>query len=890
MRTYVSLLFLLLSGWLEGNAQSPLDRHISISFSHQPLEKALYQLMDEADVPLLFNNSVLPQKNVHVRFTEEKVSQILAFLFRNTDIQPEWDGRYIVLVRGKPEGGPPVFTVSGYIESAESGERLAQTTVYSSSADRGVYSNEFGFFSLSLPMGKHQLVVSYLGYRPRQFSLDVRTDTTLEVLLAADLTLKTVTVTASDSSFLRRPLDFSTDELVPAVGEVLPRLGGEMDLMRWVHLLPGIQTGADGIGGIFVRGGDAGHNLVMIDDVPIYNVNHAGGLLSVFNTSTIKSVRLMKGFMPPRYGGRLASVMDVRTRDGNKLNWEGEASIGLLSSNLTLEGPIVKGKSSFLVAGRGSLLNAYLEPGMRQYKKRNGEDGSTEYGFYDLTVKLTHTFSETDKIYFSYYHGKDRFKNYGQRSDLFSLENQEGEVIGFRLKQEYDENLSWGNRAWSFRWNHLMGPRLFLNTTVLYSRMQVDVGYEDQDSLQVLGSSPLFAVNLSAGEFLSSVQDGGVKFDFQWVPNPMHEVRFGGEFRRQVFQPGILRVSEDDLEVPEAPFAIRRTHDVTQSAFYAENRQQFGQKAIVNYGFHIAGFQNGNTAYWSFQPRLALTWLANNHWIFRTSLGKSTQFAHLLSNNSVGLPIDLWVPSTADVTPQRAWQATIGAEWLLSEAWSFSVEGYYKWMDELLSFSEGATFVNDWEKNVTQGEGEAFGVDVMLRKQMGGTQGWLSYSLAWAHRSFERINLGQPYPFTFDRRHDLKLVVIQELGDQWDFGVSWVFGTGLAFSLPLETFEVSFPGVPDGPILGIDYGSKNQFRLPYYHRLDMSVNYQKVDRRGRAHKFQLGVYNAYNRNNPLYYTFNRSLVVQNNAIVERRELVGVRLLPLLPSLSYSLQF
>ena len=890
MRTCIISLLLFFSGGLVLQAQSPLDRNISITFSHQTLEGALYQLMDEADVPLLFNNAILPQKPVHVRFTDDSVGRILTFLFRDSNIIPVWNGRSILLKKEVQAKTLPTYTISGYVESAESGERLGQTTVYSTTSDQGVYTNPFGFFSLTLPAGNHKLVISYLGYRPGQLDIDVTQDTSVGITLEADLTLKPVTITARDSTFLQRSLDLYADKLVPAAGQSLPRLGGEMDIMRWVHLLPGIQTGADGLGGIFVRGGDAGHNLVMIDDVPIYNVNHAGGLLSVFNTSTIQSVRLMKGFIPSRFGGRLASVMDVRTRDGNNQTWGGEASIGILSSNLTIEGPLVKGKTSVLAAARGSLLNTYLEPGMRAYKQNRGEDGSTEFGFYDFTLKLAHIFSDTDKIYLSYYKGQDQFKNYGQRTDLFSLENREGDILGFRLKQGYDETLKWGNRAFSVRWNHVITPRLFLNTTALHTQMRINIGYTDQDTLQLLNNPPIFSTNFSAGRFKSSIQEGGVKFDFQWAPNPYHEVRFGGEYKQQVFQPGVLRLADNNLEVPEMPTAIRNIPDSNLKVIYAENRQQISQALVFNYGLHLAGFRTENTEYWSLQPRLALSWLINKDLLLRTSLGKNTQFFHLLSSNTVGLPTDLWVPSTRAIAPQQAWQFTLGGEWVIGDNWSFHTEAYYKKMDQLLNFTEGATFVNDWEENVTQGEGEAFGIDFMLRKQAGSIQGWLSYSLAWSNRSFDRINFGQPYPFTFDRRHDLKLVLIQDLGERWDVSASWIFGTGLAFSLPLETFEVTFPGIPNGPITGIDYGSKNQFRLPYYHRLDLGVNYRRIDKQGRSHRLQIGVYNAYNRNNPLYYKFNRSLVVQNNSIVEARELVGVRLFPILPSFSYSLQF
>lgn len=891
MRVLLPVLFFWLTAMPIVSGQQALEQPVSISFSHQPLEQALYQLMDEADAPLLFNSRIIPTKDIHVTFSQTPLYRVLDVLFEHTNLNYEWEDGWVLLREAQPEPVNREFVVSGYIEEQQSGERLPQATIFEPNSQRGMYTNEYGFFSLQIPEGSQELQVSYLGYRPEYITLDeLKKDTQILVTLRPDLTLNEVLVTAPDSSILRRMRSFSADELSPGQGAALPRLAGEFDLMRMVHLLPGVQTGADGVGGIFVRGGDAGHNLVLVDGVPIYNVNHAGGLLSVFNTQTVKSVRLMKGAIPARYGGRLSSVLDVRTRDGNKEQWEGQASLGLISSNVTVEGPLVRGKSSVLLSGRGSLLNLYLQPWMQRYKADRGEEGSTSYGFYDVTAKLSHTFSDQDKIYFSFYQGHDSYDNFGTQDQVFSLAGSDGEVYGFRQKNNYRDQMSWGNQAWSFRWNHLINQELFLNTTLTHSRMQVDLDYETQDTLELLETGGSLFVDGQVGAYASSVRDAGALFDFHWLPGHRHQVRFGAHVKRSHLAPGLLRYNEDAADREFDTDLQRRSYVTHETNLYAENTQEVSPKIILNYGLYLAHFRSDQQSYWSLQPRLSANWILHEQWLVRGSVGKNTQFIHLLSNNTLGLPTDLWVPSTRTVAPQQAWQVTLGTDVSLGDGWSASIEGYYKGMDELLSFTEGATFASNWENNVTQGSGTAYGVDVMLRKQKGRTQGWLSYSLAWSNRQFGRINFGEVYPFTYDRRHDLKVVVLQEIGSRWDVSASWVFGTGLAFSLPQESFAVTFPGVPGLPVSGITYGDKNGFRLPYYHRLDVGVNYRFFSNQGLEHRLKAGVYNLYNRRNPLYYRFDNSLVVANNQLQERKEFVGVHLLPILPSISYSLHF
>lgn len=872
-------------------AQNDLKPTYSVSFAHETLESALFQLMDRG-VPLLFRNDLLPEKEIHVRFEEATLEDILTYLLADTGLgSRRVDGWLLIEPLPREIVNPePRYTLSGFITDDQNGERLAHASAYCPQAGVGTYSNEYGFFSLTLSPGRHDVRFSHLGYREQVFTVNLYRDTVVSLSLPPDLTLDEVVVTAGDSSLLRRARIFGAEEISPTEGAALPRLAGEMDLLRMVHLLPGVQTGADGMGGIFVRGGDAGHNLVLIDGVPVYNVHHAGGLLSVFNTSTVKSIRLLKGGFPARYGGRLSSVLDVRTREGNQKQWSGEASVGLLSSNLTLEGPLVTDKTTLLLSGRGSLLNLYLGPFMEQYKLNQGEQGGTEYGFYDVTAKLTHQFSAKDKLYLSYYQGSDDFRNFGETTTDFSLRTLSGGLLPFQRKQTYEESLQWGNRALALRWNHLVSPRLFLNATLTYSQMAADVAYDQQDTLHILGPQPFRSLQIEAGRFKTRVKDLGARLDFHWAPNAQHDIRFGGDLQWGQFNPGLLRFEQNTDDAQPDPTLKPRLYPTQAANVYLENTQQLGDSWWLNYGFHLSRFSTESTNYWSLQPRLSANWLVNERLMLRLAAGKNSQFVHLLTNNALGLPTDLWVPSTDEIPPQHAWQYSLGLDADLGKGWSFGAEAYYKDMQQLLSFSEGAGLVDAWADNVTSGSGTAYGLEVMLRRQAGSFRGWLSYSLAWANRRFDRINFGEVYPFTFDRRHDIKVVLLQELNEKWDFSISWLFGTGLAFSLPLEQISVSFPGVPDLPVVGYSYGGKNQLRMPAYHRLDLGVNYRLVSTNGLQHRFQLGIYNAYNRQNPLYFRLDSRIVVQDNQLREQRRFVGVEMLPILPSFSYSLKF
>jgi hypothetical protein len=510
-----------------------LEDRVSIAFKQQPIADALRQLILQTKIDLLFSNDKIPKRNINLSFQDTPVKAIIHKLLENTGLTYQWINGQIVLIKDLAEisHSRRRYVVSGFIENSNSGERLISATVYSVKNQIGALTNGFGYFSLTLPEGETDLTVSYLGCQPLINHLNLLKDTVVTFQMITDLTLDEYTLV---DGF---PGQSSNSQLELAQVGRIPKFAGETDLIRALHLLPGVQTGADGIGGIYVRGGEAGHNLVIIDDVPVYNFNHGAGLLSLFNTSTIKSAELLKGAFPARYSGRLASVLDVRTRDGNKNYWEGSAEVGLVASRLTVEGPFSKGKGSILLSGRFSFLNGYLQPAAQQFKIGRGEDGTSSYRFYDFNAKVSYELSPKDKIYLSYYRGMDRYDNSGMRRDSFQfLANQ----LNHRYNHfsSYTENLFWENIGSALRWNRVINKRLFVNTTATYSQLKVEVGFDTRDSFKVLSPKWYYQYEWDYGQYRSSIKGYSLRSDFQWSLSPQNIVRFGINTQFNTFQPG----------------------------------------------------------------------------------------------------------------------------------------------------------------------------------------------------------------------------------------------------------------------------------------------------------------------------------------------------------------
>jgi outer membrane receptor for ferrienterochelin and colicin len=873
-------------------AQGLLDQKVTISIEKLSLEETIYALIDQADVNIAFNHDILPEKLIDRSFRNTPLKNILQEIFRGTPLAFSVIGQQIVLFEKEVLPQPKKYTISGFLTDAATGELLIAASVYDKRSGKGTATNEYGFYSLTLLEGPADLQFSYLGFNSAYKSLNLNANVELNLTLDANLMLEEVIVTDADSTLEVRNTGMSFENIDVKDTKELPKLGGESDIIRTTHLLPGVQTGTDGVGGIYVRGGSLGQNLILIDDVPVYNVSHAAGVFSIFNTDAVRSAKLVKGGFPARYGGRTSAVLDIRTKEGNLKEIKATGNIGLLSASASIEGPMQKDKSSFFISGRGSFINWYLKPASRYVKENQGQIGETSYDFFDFNAKFNFRFTDKDKIYISLYNGSDGFANDGMASDIVAIPNGlTADTSYFIVDANYGESLEWGNSVAAFRWNHLFSNKLFANTTITYSRLNLGLEYVSGDSTVNLQNQTTIGRNLDVGNYSSSIEDFGVKLDFSLIPSTTHYLRFGVGSTRHLFNPGVLVFDES---APNTQVQGVISNGVVQSGeffAYVEDEMQLFDKLTVNAGLRATSLSVTTKNYQSLEPRLSAYYQVVDGIGLKGSYSKMTQYLHLLTKSTIGLPTDLWVPSTDKVSPEQSWQLVGGIDLDFWKTGSISIEAYNKRMDNLLTYSEGANVISDWEENVRVGSGRSYGLEFLWRQKIGKKlDGWASYTWSRTTRQFADVNQGRTYNYRYDRTHNFKMAFSYKVKKWLNITGNWLFSTGLAYSLPLQSYvNDSVPGIEPWPVTIDVIEQKNEFRMPYYHRLDLSFNFY-FKTKGLSHSIQAGVYNLYNRRNPLYYNWVDDPVVVDGEVVRRRRFVEVVLLPTLPSLSYSINF
>jgi hypothetical protein len=758
-------------------------------------------------------------------------------------------------------------TVSGTVRDATTGEELIGASVYHDGPVlQGTATNAYGFYSLTLPVDTVRLVASFIGYGDYRARVPLGGDTVLPILLQPAEALKEVTVSAQRAERLTERTQMSAIEVPVAQIKSLPAFLGEVDVLKVLQLLPGVQSGNEGATGLYVRGGGPDQNLILLDGVPVYNASHLFGFFSVFNADAVNKVDLIKGGFPARYGGRLSSVVDIRLKEGNNQGFHGSGAIGLIASKLLLEGPIGKdGKTSWLVSGRRTYIDLLAQPFIRL--AADGSGGG--YYFYDLNAKINRRLSDKDRLFLSGYFGRDRF---------YFVDRSKGREPGVVDEETFRGELGWGNATGVLRWNRVWSNRVFSNLTATYSAYDFEIANDIEELYDdgVTREESAFALRLFSG-----IADAALRYDLDVVPGPDHYLRFGASGIWHRFRPS---ATSFDLSVTGLPaenqlFESGRIQAGEFSA-WAEDDWQIGSRVKANLGLHAAAFAVDGEWFTSLQPRVSARVLLAEDWSVKASYARMAQFIHLLSNAGIGLPTDLWVPATARVTPESSWQAAAGLSHDWGEAIEVSVEGYYKVMDGVVEYRDGATFLDDgtsdWQDKVVQGRGLSCGAELFVQKKTGRTTGWVGYTLSWTWRDFDELNGGERFPYRYDRRHDLSLAVVHRFTDRIEVSGAWVYGTGNAISLPVARYE----GPSGLPVL--QYEGRNGFRMEPYHRLDVSARFSKEKRRYTRH-FAVGVYNAYSRRNP-FFLYAGSDDFGNPAYKK------VSLFPVLPSFSWQFEF
>lgn len=756
------------------------------------------------------------------------------------------------------------FTISGTVREAGSLEKLPGVTVANLRTRSGTATNNYGFYSLTLPKDTVELIVSYVGYQPVKKTFYLNADTVINIDLGI-VELKTVEISAEQQESISESTQMSQVSIPVEQVKQIPALLGEKDVLKVLQLMPGVQKGQEGSSGFYVRGGGPDQNLIILDDATVYNAFHLFGFFSLFNGDALKSIELTKGGFPSRYGGRLSSVLEMQMKDGDRQNFHGEAGIGIISSRLLLEGPILKEKSSFVVSGRRTYIDLLTIP----FQKAFNPDVLAGYFFYDFNAKANYEINSKNTLYLSGYFGRDKFYS--------------------RFKTGFDDdqskaNLSWGNATGTMRWNHIWNSRLFSNTSLIFTNYQLGINVRDEFD------NDFFELNYNSG-----IRDYSFKYDFDFVPNPKHYIRFGLMTTYHQFRPSAIVIKDSyggNLEEKA------RLIEAWESGIYVEDDWAVTSRLKVNAGVRISHFTAQKKHYWRPEPRIAARLMLRENLSLKASFAVMNQYLHLLSNTGIGLPTDLWVPATKRVSPQRSWQGAFGvAQDIPKYKLLLSLEGYYKRSFDIIGYKEGASFlaVGDlgengepvsWEDNVTAGQAWSYGMEFLVQRKFGKFTGWIGYTLSWTQLQFDSLNSGKKFYARYDRRHDLSLVGIYKINDHITLSATWVYGTGNAITLPQAelSLPVHSPGtVPPGNSWFItDYGAKNSFRMSPYHRLDIGIQFHKKLKRSER-TFELSAYNVYSRLNPFFYYVGYDR--QGN-----RRLRQVSLFPIIPSVSWSWKF
>ena len=740
-------------------------------------------------------------------------------------------------------------TVYGVITDSQSGEHLIGAYIIDFESQKGGSTNQYGFYSVTLPFEDSLILsISYLGYESQIVKVYQKGERLLNI--AMDPIGKLLSeVEVKDSKTGTRLKDPQMSVVTVPLSRIksMPAILAESDILKVIQLLPGVQSGNEGTTGFFVRGGKADQNLVLLDEAVVYNPNHLFGLLSTFNTNAINNAQLIKGGFPAQYGGRLSSILNISMREGNKNKFAVTGGIGLLSTNITIEGPIVREKASFILSGRRTYMDLLLKPLLPKNFK-------TDYHFYDLNAKINYQLSEKDRIYLSFFNGRDKaeYKQAGISYD-----------IGF------------GNRTTTLRWNHLFNEKLFAKLSLIQNHYDQDIKAR-QDNAN--------------SHVVSGINDLTAKYQIQFFPNPSHKLKLGGEFIAHEFrsegdarfQPGTQTGGGSKInKIPKKKF--------NEWAVYINDEYNISPYLSLQAGIRFPFYKAGKAHYQKWEPRIAINWSIDKRTAIKTAYTRMNQFIHLVPGSTSSVPYDIWVPSTDQTKPQNSQQIAVGLfKNFFDNAIESSVEFYYKDMRNQVLFEEGNQLVQtlDLDELLSYGRGWSYGGEFFVQKNSGKWNGWLSYTLSWTEQKFNDLNFGKAFPFRFDRRHNLALTGSYHLSDKWSFSSSFVYSSGPAFTVPTGRFHAQHGGsLFEGNYF--IYEQRNNVRMNPYHRLDISASYKKkrkVFGREYESEWVFSIYNLYSRANPYFIYF------QIDPVTDQPMARQVSLLPIIPSASFNFKF
>lgn len=764
-------------------------------------------------------------------------------------------------------------TISGYVKEESSGESLLGTNVYIKESLKGTNTNQYGFYSLTVPDSSFILVVSYIGFLPQEFPIKLVKDVRLNVnLKRSAIETREVNVTAEEEDRNVHSSEMGRLTLDIEKIKTLPAFLGEVDILKSIQLLPGVSSAGEGNSGFYVRGGGPDQNLILLDEANVYNASHLFGFFSVFNADAIQNVTLTKGNMPANYGGRLSSVLDIQMKEGNNQHLGVQGGLGFVSSRLTVEGPLKKDTGSFIVSARRTFIDIFFgEP----FVKKGSAISGNKYFFYDLNAKVNYRLSNKDRVFLSGYFGRDVFNFKSPDSNFFI-------------------KVPWGNATATARWNHLFTDRLFLNTSLIYTNYKFEFEGGQND----------FSFKLFSG-----ITDYNLKEDFTWLPNVNHKVKFGGQYIFHVFVPSNATAKAGKVSFDIGKILRQYAHD---AAVYINDEYEINDRWLINAGLRFTLFeqvgpfdryltdpisgeakdtlhykqgQNVKT-YTHAEPRLAVRYSINHLSSLKASITQNYQYIHLASLSSISLPTDTWIPSSDKVKPQNGIQYALGYFRNLGiNTYESSVEVYYKTMQNQIEYEEGFLPENTINSNLdnyfVSGKGWSYGTEFFLKKNKGKFNGWIGYTIAWTKRKFQDLNNGKVFFPKYDRRHDVSVVLSYEISKRWTLGATWIYATGNLNTFPERVFVLS-----NGNILEDYGGQRNNYRLAPYHRMDVSATLKGKPHKRYENSWNFSIFNVYNRYNPYIIYFDKTYSSTQITIQAKQ----ISLFPILASVTYNFKF
>ena len=770
-------------------------------------------------------------------------------------------------------------TISGYIKDGKNGEELIGATVYVKELTTGVAANIYGFYSITIPKGSYTLIYSYIGFDNFTEQLELTSSITKDVEMGSNSTeLDEIIVVGERLDENVTSTEMSVAKISTKEIEKIPVIFGEKDVLKTIALLPGVSSAGEGNAGFYVRGGGADQNLILLDEAVVYNASHLLGFFSVFNSDAVKDIKLYKGGIPAQYGGRLSSVLDVKMKNGNDRKISASGGIGLISSRLTIEGPIKKEKGSFIVSGRRMYLDQFF-----RFAKEDSPVRKTKINFYDLNAKANYRLNKNNRVFLSSYTGRDGFGF--SDSSVVNQSTGEKEVIELF-------GLYYGNLTTTLRWNHIFNDKLFMNTTGVMSKYNYR-----------------FGIGVAGFDLESSIRDFNLKQDYDYFANANNTVKFGINITHHTFEPGNFIVNAKGEENGLSDFKLGQNFAL-ENGTYVSNEQSIGARVKLNYGLRLSSFNqvagivlgsnivyefnslgdildtteykrfNNIRGYVGLEPRFAINYSLNESSSIKASYMRTRQYVHLLSNAGTGTPLDLWKPSSFIVKPEVADQIALGYfKNLKNNTYETSAEIYYKRFENLIDYKDFASIILNplVEGQLVFGDGYAYGLELFFKKKVGKFNGWVGYTLATSKRQFQDINDGNVFSARQDRRHDISLVGIYDITKKLSISATWVYNTGDAITLPTGKYVVQGTTYDQ-------YGYRNQERYPSYHRMDLGITYYTKKTEKFESSWNFSVYNLYNQKNPFQIDF-----VDNEVNPDIRS-ITLTYFPMIPAITWNFKF